>query len=148
MTIDRLWCKAKVKWNGNHYFAGQWVYGYIFIKDLSDRVYIMDTEEDEFGNVPFQEVEIDEKTICQYTGKKDDNGNDIYEHDIVEVTYTESYVESELKETVTIQWDESEVSFTPFFWNETCEECDYSLEINSINIIDNEFDKENNNYEL
>lgn len=136
--LDMLKCKAKVKWNGNHYFSGQCVYGYVFKKDLSDKAYIIDTEEDEFGNISFQEVEVDEDSVCRFTGQKDINDKEIYENDLVEITYSDyngSYVQK-----VVVEWEYSDACFAPLSWKELCDKCDYTLNIDSIEVLGKEED--------
>lgn len=64
----------------NEHLNGVWIYGY-----LSDKNYINSPElEGEFL--------IDEKTVCQYTGLTDKNGEKIFEGDIVRDIFEPSIV--------------------------------------------------------
>lgn len=63
---------------------GEWVEGYVvrYGYNKKEKWYIVP----EYASDLYT-FEIDEKTICQYTGMTDKNNNKIWEHDIIEGTF-------------------------------------------------------------
>ena len=81
-------------------------------------------------------VQVDCETVGQYTGLKDKYDKNIFEGDIVKVTYTSSDGEIR-KENTLVKYDDVDCCFYPMRWNESCEWCDYSTEINEIEVVGN-----------
>lgn len=114
---DRYLYRAKRTGNG------EWVQGYLFDDGLPipKRIFVggliigkyNGTADDKWNINGIDFDEIDPSTICQCTGRKDENENLIFEHDIVsflDMTSTENGY-SERYQTGEVLWDDETLSF-------------------------------------
>ena len=79
------------------------------------------------------ELQIDENTLCQYTGLRDKNGKKIWENDIVKVKYSDNF--EEITQVVY-----TEHGYCPYSYEYECEDCCSSREVSEIEVIGNIFD--------
>lgn len=78
MKIENIKFKAKRLDNG------EWIYGSLIrsTAGVKERAYIVDN----FSSMSdYSVVGIDPSTVCMFTGLKDCEGNEIYEHDLISI---------------------------------------------------------------
>lgn len=110
---------------------GDWVYGYVHYKvDVlcNPCTFINSTK---FGDLP---VEVDPKTVCQYTNCKDKHGNKIYYHDFVR-----KRVYGNHKDKCIVVFRNGGFCATP----QTDDDSAYTLKDSQIEVLGNIFDNPN-----
>lgn len=127
MKIENIKFKAKRLDNG------KWVCGYFY--EENGNTYIIENRQKESmlnRNVTY---EVDPSTICQFTGLKDCEGNEIWEHDLLQSQKTKAIYE--------VVWDEGDFTLSDYVVGvETMIFLCSALRTSRIKVIGNKFDKE------
>lgn len=136
MKIENIKFKAKTFDNA------EWVEGYYIKKPSYHQTPKGDVVEDGEDHFIFGMTkddvqplcyEVDPSTVCQFTGLKDCEGNEIWEHDLIHfVGY---------KPTAEVFWSEEDYSFVAASENEPLYLLPHVLEIGKIERVGNKFDK-------
>ncbi len=79
----------EIKFRGKQINTGEWIYGYYSRLNCNQESFISFWGMDKSSDIPqgYHIYQIDEKTLGQFICRKDSLDRDIYEDDILEVTY-------------------------------------------------------------
>ena len=129
MKVENIKFKAKRLDNG------KWVEGYFYAE--CGNTYIIENRQEESmlnRNITY---EVDLSTVCQYTGLKDCEGNELYEHDVIK---NYPFIPSE------IVWSEELSGYYLTHANGKIYEkpLGYYLSLGKFIFVGNKFDEENN----
>lgn len=122
MKIENIKFKAKSIYNG------EWVYGDLLHQSDGTHIYMGKSEG---GHILCPRVA--PSTVCQYTGLKDCEGNEIFEHDLVHFVGHKPIGE--------VIWSEEDYAFMVASGNEPLYWLSEILEIGKIERVGNKFDK-------
>lgn len=79
-----------IKFKAKRLDNGEWVEGYLYAE--CGNTYIIENRQSESPlnrNIPHV---VDPSTVCQFTGLKDENGKEVWEHDILESPFLKGEV--------------------------------------------------------
>lgn len=115
-----------IKFKAKKTLDGKWIKGDLVHHKDSDNIWMTDFEKRLTSP-------IDPSTVCQYTGLKDCEGNEIWEHDLIHfIGY---------KPTAEVFWSEEDYAFMAASENEPLYLLSEVLEIGKIERVGNKFDK-------
>lgn len=121
-----------IKYKAKRIDNGEWIYGSLIrsTAGVKERAYIVDN----FSSMSdYSVVGIDHSTICQFTGLKDCEGKELFEHDLIHfVGFTN---------TAEVIWSEGNYAFMVVSENEPLYLLPHVLEIGKIERVGNKFDK-------
>ncbi len=92
----------EIRYRAKNIETEEWETGYYVrlqsnkVSTKTHRIYTGYAEEDT-GELFPEYVDVNSKTVCQFTGMRDMNENEIYEHDIVEARIGKAYIIGEVK---------------------------------------------------
>lgn len=122
----------EIKFKAKRLDDNSWVFGYFY--EENGNTYIIENRQKESllnRNVTY---EVDSSTICQFTGLKDCEGNEVWEGDIVEFETYDLYKGNVKTEAV--------IEYTSSGYVAVTDNIPYSLCTKCIKVVGNKFDKE------
>ena len=125
MKIENIKFKAKRLDNG------EWCEGYFYEENAN--TYIIENRQKESKLNRNPAYQVDPSTVCMFTGLKDCEGNEIWEHDLIHFVGC--------KPTAEVFWSEEDYAFMAASENEPHYLLPHVLKISKIERVGNKFDR-------
>lgn len=123
----------EIKFKAKRLDDNSWVFGYFY--EENDNTYIIENRQKESKLNRNLSYQVDPSTVCQFTGLKDCEGNEIWEHDLLQSQKTKAIYE--------VVWDEGDFTLSDYVVGvETMIFLCSALRTSRIKVIGNKFDKE------
>lgn len=122
----------EIKFKAKRLDDNSWVFGYFY--EENDNTYIIENRQKESKLNRNLSYQVDPSTVCQFTGLKDCEGNEVWEGDIVEFETYDLYKGNVKTEAV--------IEYTSSGYVAVTDNIPYSLCTKCIKVVGNKFDKE------
>ena len=124
-----------IKFKAKRLDNNTWVEGYFYAE--CGNTYIIEDMQSESMLNRNEAHQVDPSTVCQFTGLKDKNGNEIYEHDLISISEDREPCEVIFEKGCFLAFNPKTLIRIPLIRGIN----DYAWELH---IVGNKFDKENN----
>lgn len=121
----------EIKFKAKRLDDNSWVFGYFY--EENDNTYIIENRQKESKLNRNLSYQVDPSTVCQFTGLKDCEGNELWEGDIVEFETYDLYKGNVKTEAV--------IEYTSSGYVAVTDNIPYSLCTKCIKVVGNKFDK-------
>lgn len=120
-----------IKFKAKRLDNGKWIEGYFYAE--CGNAYIIEDRQSESMLNRNDAHQVDPLTVCQFTGLKDCEGNEIWEHDLIHFVGYKPIGE--------VIWSEEDYAFMAASENEPLYLLPHVLEIGKIERVGNKFDR-------